>query len=208
MIAINARGVLRPGTENLLKNTMTPSRPPRVATLSTDSLGNSVLVTAPESLVRNSLMHDRSAIIGTRERPDYLYTPIITVESCMIPLAPEYAELYFDSNHHLICMSRYMTAMATRFFPRMALAAIGPGPGWRRLPKTRSEKLGTFRSYLTLLHFSVALDRENHDANHEFSCHCRSSAALQERDCPANHLYSTNGRKFLLSGYTMHTLYA
>ena len=55
-----------------------------------------------------------------------------------------------------------MTAMATRFFPRMALAAIGPGPGWRRPPKTRSEKLGTFRSYLTLLHFSVALDRENH----------------------------------------------
>ena len=58
-------------------------------------------------------------------------------------------------------MSRYMTAMATRFFPRMALA-IGPGPGWRRPPKTRSEKLGTFRSYLTLLHFSETLDRENH----------------------------------------------
>ena len=103
---------------------------------------------------------DRSAIIGTRERPDYLYTPIITVMHD--PLAPEYAELYFDSNHHLICMSRYMTAMATRFFPRMALAAIGPGPGWRRPPKTRSEKLGTFQSYFTLLHFIVSLDRETH----------------------------------------------
>ena len=55
-----------------------------------------------------------------------------------------------------------MTAMATRFFPRMALAAIGPGPGWWRPPKTRSEKLGTFQSYLTLLHFSETLDRENH----------------------------------------------
>ena len=81
-----------------------------------------------------------------------------------ILVALECAKLYFDSNHHHhhICMSRYMTAMATRFFPRMALAAIGPRPGWRRPPKTRSEKLGTFRSYLTLLHFSETLDRENH----------------------------------------------
>ena len=61
-----------------------------------------------------------------------------------------------------ICMSRYMTAMANLIFPKMAVAAIGPGPGWRGPPKTRSESLGTFRSYLTLLHFSETLDRENH----------------------------------------------
>jgi hypothetical protein len=81
----------------------------------------------------------------------------------MIPVAPECAELYFDSNHLHICMSRYMTAMANLIFPKMVVVAIGPGPGWRRPPKTRSESLGTFPSYLTLLHFSVALDRENHD---------------------------------------------
>ena len=60
-------------------------------------------------------------------------------------------------------MGRYMTAMATRFFPRVALATKGPWPDWRRPPKTRSEKLGTFRSYSTLPHFSVTLDRENHE---------------------------------------------
>ena len=46
-------------------------------------------------------------------------------------------------------MSRYMAAMATRFFPTMALAAIGPGPDWQRPPKTRNGSLGTFRSYFT-----------------------------------------------------------
>ena len=63
-----------------------------------------------------------------------------------------------------VSMSRYMAAMANLIFPKVALAAIGPGPGWRRPPKTRSESLGTFPSYLTLLHSIVALDRENHVA--------------------------------------------
>ena len=53
------------------------------------------------------------------------------------------------SKSFCVSMSRYMTTMATRFFPRMAVAAIGPGPGWRRPPKTRNGSLGTFRSYLT-----------------------------------------------------------
>eukprot|EP01043_Picozoa_sp_COSAG02_P000563 COSAG02_NODE_10_length_59045_cov_19.973365_12_plen_106_part_00 len=55
-----------------------------------------------------------------------------------------------------------MTAMANLIFLGIEVAAIGPGPGWRRPPKTRGESLGTFRSYLTLLHFSETLDRENH----------------------------------------------
>ena len=98
-----------------------------------------------------------------------------------------------------ICMSRYMTAMATRFFPRMALAAIGPGPGWRRPPKTRSEKLGTFRSYLTLLHFSVALDRENHDV---CTRERRRRAFIHRPSCLLRSIPIRAHRKTLISALT------
>ena len=53
--------------------------------------------------------------------------------------------------------------MATRFFPRMALAAIGPGPGWWRPPKTRTEKAWYVPELLHFFQFYETLDRENHE---------------------------------------------